>query len=123
MSQSPPAEPSARPAFLGLNPWLQRFLTIIAGTVVAVIAWTVLERFMHILVLLLASFLVAFLLGPLVDRLEARGVPRLLAILLLYLTILGTLTGGALLLVGPLTAQVQGLTTTLPTLLSTQSEA
>jgi predicted PurR-regulated permease PerM len=123
MSLPLPADPIRRAPILELNPWLQRFLTIIAGTVVAVIAWTVLERFLHILVLLLASFLVAFLLGPLVDRLEARGVPRLFAILLLYLTILGTLTSGALLLIGPLTTQVQGLTTTLPTLLSTESDA
>ena len=50
-------------------------------------------------------------------------MPRLFAILLLYLTILGTLTSGALLLIGPLTTQVQGLTTTLPTLLSTESDA
>jgi predicted PurR-regulated permease PerM len=123
MSQLPPIAPVPRSTGLELNPWLQRFLTIIAGTVVAVIAWTVIERFLHILVLLLASFLVAFLLGPLVDRLEGRGVPRLLAILLLYLTILGALTGGALLLIGPLTTQVQGLSTTLPTLLSSESDA
>ena len=108
---------------LGLNPWLQRFLTIIAGTVVAVIAWTIIERFLSILVLLLAGFLVAFLLGPLVDRLEGRGLPRVLAIVLLYLTILGALTVGAVLLIGPLTAQVQGLVTTLPTLLSQESAA
>lgn len=123
MSQLPPIAPVPRSTGLELNPWLQRFLTIIAGTVVAVIAWTVIARFLHILVLLLASFLVAFLLGPLVDRLEGRGVPRLLAILLIYLTILGALTGGALLLIGPLTAQVQGLSTTLPTLLSSESDA
>ena len=76
MSLPPPAEPASRAAFLGLNPWLQRFLTIIAGAVVAVIAWTVIARFLHILVLLLASFLVAFLPGPLVDRLGARGFLR-----------------------------------------------
>jgi predicted PurR-regulated permease PerM len=107
----------------GLNPWLQRFLTIIAGTVVAVIAWTIIARFMHIIVLLLASLLVAFLLGPLVDRLEQRGMPRILAILLLYLTVLGALALGVVLLVGPLTAQLQGLTQSLPTLLSGQNGA
>jgi len=123
MSQSLPPAPVARSVRLQLNPWLERFLIIIAGTAVAVIAWTVIERFLHILVLLLAGFLVAFLLGPLVDRLEGRGLPRLLAVLLLYLTILGTLAGGALLLIGPLTAQVRGLAITLPTLLSTEGAA
>lgn len=123
MSLSHPPEAISLSDRLGLNPWLQRFLTIIAGTVVAVIAWTVVERFLHILVLLLAGFLVAFLLGPLVDRLEGRGLPRILAIVLLYLTIFGALTVGVVLLIGPLTAQVQGLVTTLPTLLSQESAA
>src|SRR5579859_4832453 len=123
MSLPLPPAPPALPDRFGLNPWLQRFLTIIAGTVVAVIAWTVIERFLNILVLLLASFLVAFLLGPLVDRLEKRGLPRLLAILLLYLTILGALAVGAALLIGPLTAQLQDLVKTLPTLFASQSGA
>lgn len=108
---------------LGLNPWLQRLLTVIAAAVVAVIAWAVVARFLHILLLLLAGCLVAFLLGPLVDRLQGRGVPRLIAILLLYLTILGGLTLGAVLLIGPLTAQVQELTTSLPTLVNSRSGA
>lgn len=115
--------PKLAGSVLGLNPWLQRLLTVIAAAVVAVIAWTVIARFLHILVLLLASLLVAFLLGPLVDRLQARGVPRLVAILLLYLTILGGLTVGALLLIGPLTTQLQGLVATLPTLFAPQGGA
>lgn len=122
MSLQSPLAPASRPNGLGLNPWLQRFLTIIAGAVVAVIAWMVIERFLSILILLFASFLVAFLLGPLVDRLEGRGMPRIVAIAILYLVLVGVLTVGALLLVGPLTAQVQDLVKTLPTLFSTQSE-
>ncbi|HYP38875.1 MAG TPA: AI-2E family transporter, partial [Chloroflexia bacterium] len=102
---------------LGLNRWLQLFLTIIAGTIVAVIAWTVIERFLHILVLLLASFLLAFLLGPLVDRLERIRLPRIVAILIVYLVIIGTVTLGVVLLIGPLTAQLQDLVETLPTLI------
>ena len=42
-----------------LNRWLQIFLTIIAGAAVAVIVWSVVQRFLHILILLIASFLVA----------------------------------------------------------------
>ena len=72
-SARPPAlpSPSVRPV---LGRPLQILLTIIAGAVVAVIAWTVIERFLHILILLLASFIVAFLLLPLVNRLVRGGV-------------------------------------------------
>lgn len=108
---------------LGLNPWLQLFLTIISGTIVAVIAWNVIERFLNIIVLLLVSFLVAYLLGPLVDRLERGGLARPLSILLVYLVILGALTVGAVLLLGPLTAQLQSLTTTLPALIDSKAGA
>lgn len=115
---SRPGEPPPRFSFFGLNRWLQLFLTIIAGTVVAIIVWTVLERFMHIIILLLGSFLLAYLLGPLVDRLARGGLSRLPAILLVYLVILGTLGVGVTLLVGPLTAQLQGLVTATPDLLT-----
>ncbi|HEX8230046.1 MAG TPA: AI-2E family transporter [Chloroflexia bacterium] len=108
-----------RESRLGLNRWLQLFLTIIAGTIVAVIAWTVIERFLHIIILMLASFLLAYLLGPLVDRGERARLPRILATLLVYLVIIGTLVVGAVLLIGPLTAQLQDLTDTLPTLVDT----
>ena len=47
---------------LAMNRWLQLFLTIIAGTVVAAIVWTVIERFLHIIILLIASMLIAYLL-------------------------------------------------------------
>lgn len=116
-----PVPQPAREGRAGLNRWLQIFLTIIAGTIVAVIAWTVIERFLHIIILLLASFLLAYLLGPLVDRLERVRLPRILATLLVYLVILGSLALGIVLLLGPLTAQLQDLTETLPTLVDTNT--
>jgi predicted PurR-regulated permease PerM len=108
---------------LALNRWLQIFLTIIAGAVVAVIAWTVVERFLHIIILLLAGFLMAFLLGPVVDRLERTRMPRIVAILLVYLVIIGTVAAAIVLLIGPLTAQLQDLNETLPALVGTNGGA
>lgn len=115
------AEPGSRMERLGLNPWLQIFLTIIAGVIVAVIAWTVIERFSHIIILLIASSLVAYLLGPLVDRLERARLPRIVSILLVYLVIIGVLAVGVILLIGPLTMQLQSLTTTLQDLTDPKS--
>src|SRR5579864_4266662 len=103
---------------LGLNPLLQLFLTIIAGAAVAVIAWSIIQRFLHIIILLVASLLIAFLLSPLVTRMERAGIRRPLAILLVYFAIFGLIAVGALLLVGPLTAQIHGILNTLPSLVS-----
>jgi predicted PurR-regulated permease PerM len=116
----PQAPREGRP---GLNRWLQLFLTIIAGAIVAVIAWTVIERFLHIIILLLASFLLAYLLGPVVDRIERVRLPRILATLLVYIVLIGLLAVGVVLLIGPLTAQLQDLTKTLPTLVETKAGA
>ncbi len=103
---------------LGLNPWLQVFLTIIAGTAVAVIAWSLIQRFLHIIALLVASFLVAYLLGPVVARLERGGIRRPVAILLVYFLLFSLIILGFVLLLGPLTVQLQGLINTLPSLVS-----
>lgn len=108
---------------LGLNPWLQVFLTIIAGAAVAVIAWAVIQRFLHIIALLIAGFLVAYLLNPIVDRLERGGIRRPLAILLVYLAIFSIIGLGFVLLFGPLTVQLQGLLNTLPGLLTSKHGA
>ncbi len=110
-----PSAPVAAPVRPVLGRPLQILLTIIAGTVVAVIAWTVIACFLHILILLLASFIVAFLLLPLVNRLERGGMPRLASILLLYLLLFGALALAVLLLANPLGHQLQGVTTSLPT--------
>ncbi len=102
---------------LNLNGWLQLFLTIIAGAAVAVIVWAVVQRFLHIIALLIASFLVAYVLSPLVDRLE-RGLRRSLAILSVYLVIFVIVSVGFVLLIGPLTIQLRGLIDNLPALIS-----
>jgi len=100
---------------LGLNRWLQLFLTIIAGAVVAVIAWTIIVRFSHIIILLVASFILAYLIAPLVNRMEKLHVPRLLSALLVYLVIFGVIGFGAALLAGPLVTQIHQVITSLPT--------
>ncbi len=115
MNSARPSAPIGAPVRPLIGRPLQILLTIIAGTIVAVIAWTVIAHFLHILILLLASFIVAFLLLPLVNRLERGGVPRLASILLLYLLLFGALALAVLLLANPLSHQLQGVIASLPT--------
>jgi predicted PurR-regulated permease PerM len=104
-----------------LNRWLQVFLTIIAGAAVAVIAWSVIQRFLHIIILLIASFLVAYILDPLVARLQRGGIPRALAILLMYLGLFGVIAAVVVLLLGPLTTQLHGALNQLPSIVDEKS--
>jgi len=101
----------------GLDDWYRLFRTLIAGAIVAVLAWIVLQRFLSIIILLIASFLVAYLLIPAVNRLEQGGVPRLLAVLLIYLIVFGVVTVGVVFLFLPLTTQLTQLLQHLPSYL------
>ena len=124
MSNGIQERPASLVERLGLGPWLRVcliFITIIAGVEVLVIGWSVVSRFMHIVVLLIASFIVSFLLSPLVGRLQRWGLKRPLAILLVYLVIFGALALAFTLLVGPLTTQLQAFIKQLPTLVQGQS--
>ncbi len=126
---SPPA-PAAPPSRaeraaaldrFGVIPWILLFVALLSGAAVAVLVWTVAERFLSIIILLLTGLLIAFLLGPLVSRLEKAKVPRIVSILLIYIVVLGGIGVGITLLTGPLTLQFQGLSKSLPSLLSSHN--
>ena len=72
---------------------------------------------------MLAGLLIAFLLGPLVIRLEKTKVPRIVSILLIYIVVLGGIGLGVTLLIGPLTMQFQGLSKSLPALINSHGSA
>ncbi|GAC1384568.1 MAG: cell elongation protein CozEb [Herpetosiphon sp.] len=77
-----------------------------------------LVKFNQILLILFLAILLAVAIDPLTNKLERRGVPRALAIVLQYVVILGTL-GLVLSLLGPvLTNEFTSLGTNLPTYLT-----
>jgi predicted PurR-regulated permease PerM len=97
---------------------------VLAAAAVAAIAWGVyLAR--GALLLIYISVLLAIGFGPIVRwlelhpilRLGARRAPRWLAILVVYLTIMGTLTIAGILVVPPLIAQSEELWSRTPSLL------
>jgi predicted PurR-regulated permease PerM len=102
---------------------------LIAWAVLAVAAAAALAWGMYLargaLLLIYVSVLLAIGFGPIVRWLElhpvlrfgARRAPRWLAILVVYLTIMGTLTIAGILVVPPLIAQFQDLWSRLPSLL------
>ncbi len=78
--------------------WQQRRDILICVLCIGIVlwaVWNVLGQFVDAIVILLLSMAVAFLLSPLVDYLEKRYAPRVIAALLVYiimLTALGFLT-------------------------------
>jgi predicted PurR-regulated permease PerM len=89
------------------------FLAILGGAAVLWLAWQVVGRLAHVLVLLLAAVLLAFLLAAPVERLERR-LPRPAAVGLVFAGVLLALAAGLVLLVGPLVSQLGGLLERLP---------
>ena len=73
-----------------------------------------LVAFDKIMLILFLAILLAIAIDPLVDRLETHRIPRALAILLVYLLLLGILTGVVGLLVPVLVDEVSQLSSNLP---------
>jgi predicted PurR-regulated permease PerM len=89
-------------------------LAIIGSALVIYIGWRVFEVIFSVLILLLAAMVLAFLLDPLVARLQATGLPRGLSVLGVYLVLLALIFGLGGLLIVPLTGQIQALARNLP---------
>jgi predicted PurR-regulated permease PerM len=68
-----------------------------------------------VLGLLFIALFLAVALGPLVERIHRRGVPRALSILLVYVTMLAGVFGLGLLVVPPIVTGVNGFVHNVPT--------
>lgn len=90
-------------------------LALLGAVALLVVLWWIVGRFAQTVLLLLLSAVVAFALGPLVDRLEERlGGRRAAAAAIVYLVLLVVLVGGLALLFRPFVAQVTELAANLP---------
>ncbi len=77
-------------------------------------SWSILGQFLHAVVLLLLSMAVAFLLTPAVNFLaKQKYMPRVLAIVIVYIIVLAALAGLAYALVFSLITQVQAFSNTV----------
>jgi predicted PurR-regulated permease PerM len=91
-------------------------LALLGACALLVVVWWIVGRFAHTILILLMAAVVAFAIGPLVDRVEVRlGGRRGLAAALVYLGLLVALIGGLALLFRPFVAQLTELLANLPT--------
>ncbi len=96
--------------------WQQRRDILICVLCIGIIlwaAWNVLGKFVDAIIILMLSMAVAFLLSPMVDYLEKRHAPRLVATLLIYIVVLAALGFLAYALVFSLIQQVVSFSQTI----------
>src|SRR6185437_12406346 len=93
---------------------LKILLTIILAAVVGYVGWQVITRVLYPLELLLMGAIVAFILSPPVQWLHRHHIPRPLAILIVYIALLGVMSLLGYLLINPLVNQVSKLAAHLP---------
>ncbi|MEW6232619.1 MAG: AI-2E family transporter [Chloroflexota bacterium] len=77
-------------------------------------AWNVAQAFSDIILLFFLSWLVAFILDPMADWLEGRGLPRGLAVVSIYLGLLVILVAAGIIAVPVVVAQLTQLGSALP---------
>jgi predicted PurR-regulated permease PerM len=93
---------------------LKILLTIILAAVVGYFVWQLVVRVLYPLELLLMGAIIAFILSPAVQWFHRYHIPKPLAILIVYVVVLGTLSLLGYLLINPLVEQVSNLATKLP---------
>ncbi|HLH22360.1 MAG TPA: AI-2E family transporter [Chloroflexota bacterium] len=93
-------------------------LAILAGVALVVIAWTIVHAVAHTLLLFGIAAVLAFALAPLVTRGEERGLPRLAAVGLVYLSLAVLLALSGALLARPFAIQATLLLDNLPAYLT-----
>src|SRR5579875_3703702 len=99
---------------LELDRTLKILLTVVLAAVVGYFAWQLIQRVLYPIELFVMGAILAFILSPLVDRLHERAIPRPLAILMVYVMLLGDASLLGYLLVNPLLNQIQELVGHLP---------
>ena len=93
---------------------LKVLLTIIMAAVIGFVCWQIVLRVVYPLMLFLMGAIVAFILSPAVKRLHQTGIPKPLAILMVYIAVLGALSVVGYFLVTPLIDQIKTLTNNVP---------
>ncbi len=94
--------------------WLKILLTVILAAVVGYFGWQVVMRVLYPLTLFMMGAIIAFILSPLVTRLHQGGIPKPLAIIMVYIGLLAILSLLGYLLISPLIDQITHLTKNLP---------
>ena len=93
---------------------LKILLTIIMAAVIGYVCWQIVLRVLYPLMLFLMGAIVSFVLSPAVKRLHSAGIPKPIAILLVYIAVLAALSIVGYFLVTPLIDQIKTLANTLP---------
>jgi predicted PurR-regulated permease PerM len=94
--------------------WAAILLTVFLAYQMLVIAGAIFVRLLSVVLLIVFGALLAFLLAPLVKRLERMGLGRTVAALAVYLAILILVVGVALLLSEPASTQLANLVKRTP---------
>jgi predicted PurR-regulated permease PerM len=81
-------------------------LTVVAALVAAQMIWALIVHFGNVILPFFLAWVISFILQPLCSVLERRGVPRLLAVSLIYLSLLGLAAGSIVLAIPVIQGQV-----------------
>src|SRR5262245_28682796 len=89
-------------------------LALLAGCALTYVAWLVVQRVFHTIMVLVFATILSFALSPIVNRIERQVGRRGVAVPLVYLGVLVLVIGGLALLTSPFVTQSSALLTELP---------
>src|SRR3982750_395507 len=94
------------------NRWLQALiilLTLIAALFLAGLVWSFMVTFSNIILLFFLSWLLAFILRPIARWLTSKGMPQILSVAVVYISLALIFTLAGILLVPVISEQVSRL--------------
>lgn len=94
--------------------WSQIFLAVFLGVLAGLAGWQLLVRLWPVLVITFAGFAVAYLLDPLLLRLEAHGWSRAASVSLVATILVGLLVLAGILIIPALLGQISSMATQIP---------
>lgn len=112
---APATDPTPSPAVPPVM--VPRWIQLVVLPLAILGLWALARAAGTVLLVLIAAGTFALILNPLVKRLSRRGVPRGLAILLVYLSLFAVLGGAGVLLSNPVSTQVASFERNVPTII------
>lgn len=128
LTETPDDQPALLPRRPGMNPikaWFRRHFSdpqVVILAVVLLLAFAVIMFAGRILAPVIASIVIAYLLEEMIQPLVRFGMPRPVAVLIVFLVFLALLLGIVLVLIPLLVGQVGQLAQQLPAMVSTLRE-
>ncbi|MHB8859531.1 MAG: AI-2E family transporter [Thermoleophilia bacterium] len=105
-----------------MNIRIPRWVQMVGLPILVLLTWFIASALIQVLFIFAASMVLALMINPLVKRLEWLHIPRYLAVLVVFLSLLALIVVFLIIIIPPTISQLQDLVNNLPSYVDTVRE-